>query len=84
MDPNVYFAYLCLINNGSQIYRHFTEWQINQQPYFCGTLFGLMQNIRSMHIIKYRRLRIYEAEKTWIDFDAQKFMEFLGRLGFER
>jgi len=83
MDPNIYFAYLCLTENNHPIRKAFMAWRAPGGNSW--TLERIISNMAWEMKAKYRKQYIYQAENMWgSDFSFTKFINFLMKHGFNK
>jgi len=90
MNPNTYVAYLCLLENNSDIRANFMRWRDQEgrmsPSKYNGALQSFKSSIRSLKWTEEYKARvafIYEAEQAWSKFSASSFIKFLEGYGFK-
>ena len=80
MDPYVYMAYMCFLENNSMLYKSF--WGKNR-PY-PSPIGWMLSEEKGKILYKIKRQYILEQEEKWKKFNAQHFLDFLKKHGFNR
>ena len=86
MDPNIYMAYLCFLENDSAVCRTFKHWSFNTSNYQMPLVefhFALRTEAEDRKW-EAKNAFIYEYEDKWKKFSPPSFVLWLEECGFKK